>query len=167
MGTELMEVGSCHIYIWNWVELIVHSLCIPSVCIATQYLSIGILPQYTPSVYSLSILPPVFPGAGPAPRVPFRENFARVCFEALLQFSFIHSQGSNIGRLAAATNESNTHSHAHTLSCPYPLPRLDLPASTECLIGEMWRGTGKVCQWRTAQWDLPPTQVSPHSIPTL
>ena len=25
---------------------------------------------------------------------PFRENFARVCFEALLQFSFIHSQDS-------------------------------------------------------------------------
>ena len=25
-------------------------------------------------------------------RVPFREKFARSCFEALLQFSFLHSQ---------------------------------------------------------------------------
>ena len=30
-------------------------------------------------------------------RVPFREKFARSCFEALLQFSFLHSQDSNIG----------------------------------------------------------------------
>eukprot|EP00731_Ephydatia_muelleri_P000648 Em0001g648a len=29
-------------------------------------------------------------------RVPFRERFARSCFEALLQFSFLHSQDSNI-----------------------------------------------------------------------
>ena len=29
--------------------------------------------------------------------MPFRENFARVCFEALLQFSFVHSQESSIG----------------------------------------------------------------------
>ena len=33
-------------------------------------------------------------------RVPFRERFARSCFEALLQFSFLHSQDSNIGKFA-------------------------------------------------------------------
>ena len=30
--------------------------------------------------------------------VPFRENFARVCFEALLRFSFINSQETTIGQ---------------------------------------------------------------------
>ena len=33
-------------------------------------------------------------------RVPFRERFARSCFEAFLKFSFLHSQDSNIGELA-------------------------------------------------------------------
>ena len=30
--------------------------------------------------------------------VQFRENFARACFEALLQFSFIHSKDASLGR---------------------------------------------------------------------
>lgn len=34
---------------------------------------------------------------------PFRENFARVCFEALLQFSFLHSKESAIGEMVLQT----------------------------------------------------------------
>ena len=33
------------------------------------------------------------------PDVPFRENFARVCFEALLQFSFIHKKETSLGKV--------------------------------------------------------------------
>lgn len=35
-----------------------------------------------------------FPGEGSQSDVPFRENFARVCFEALLQFSFVNTGDS-------------------------------------------------------------------------
>lgn len=35
------------------------------------------------------------------PDVPFRENFARVCFEALLQFSFIHNKEATLGKKVA------------------------------------------------------------------
>ena len=46
-------------------------------------------------VYSFHLCPCA--GNGRSPKVPFRENFARACFEALLQLSFIHSKEASIG----------------------------------------------------------------------
>ena len=65
-------------------------------------------------------------------RVPFREKFARSCFEALLQFS-LHSQESNIGECVCVCvcvcvcrggrgNKQCTHQEhqGFVTSCPGP-----------------------------------------------
>lgn len=41
------------------------------------------------------------------PAVQLRENFARACFEALLQFSFMHDKDSSLGQ--CETTQSHTH----------------------------------------------------------
>ena len=41
--------------------------------------------------------------------VPFRENFARVCFQALLHFSFINSQEATIGTYIIATKDYRSY----------------------------------------------------------
>ena len=96
-------------------------------------------------------------------RVPFREKFARSCFEALLQFSFLHSQDSNIGECVCVCvqgREEGTNSalirSTKVLSFFVLVPRPNISAGSECITGEVQRGPRKVCARREAEWAMSP-----------
>ena len=79
-------------------------------------------------------------------RVPFREKFARSCFEALLQFSFLHSQDSNIGECVCVCvcvqgrEEGTTSAHIRStkvMSFFVLVPRPNISAGSECITREV------------------------------
>ena len=103
-------------------------------------------------------------------RVPFREKFARSCFEALLQFSFLHSQDSNIGECVCVCvcvcvcmcrggrREQTVHTSGAPRFCHFfvLVPRPNISAGSECITGEVQRGPRKVCARREAEWAMSP-----------